>query len=113
MTVLYVRKDAEVPLSGKPVKLLVVRVAEEHHHFELAINDPHHRVNIIHRKPKDVELPPFISSKWYELRRVEQTHNGWNYPIVGQFKYPGDLAAYIDILIERYGLDQEKPHERV
>lgn len=109
----YERRDAETPLIGKPVRLIVVRCAERHQTIDLSINDPHGRVSIIHRKPKDVSKPPFIASKWYELRRVEQTSNGWTYPIVGRFMYPGDLTAYIDILINRYGLDQEKPHERV
>lgn len=111
--VTYVRKDSEVPLLGRTVRLLVVRVAEQYQDVELSLNDPRSRVSIIHRKPKDVIRPLFIATKWYELRRVEQTGNGWSYPVVGLFMYPGDLTAYADTLIERYGLDQEKPHERV
>jgi len=109
----YVRKDSDIPLTGRAVRLVVVRVAEQYQDVELSINDPRQRVSIIHRQPKDVDRPPFIATKWYELRRVEQTSNGWTYPIVGLFMYPGDLTAYVDTLIERYGLDQEKPHERV
>jgi len=111
--VTHVRKDYEVPLIGRVVRLIVVRVAEHYQDIDLTINDPRKRVSINHRKPKDVIHPPFIATKWYELRRVEQTSNGWTYPIVGLFMYPGDLTAYADTLIERYSLDQEKPHERV
>lgn len=113
MSVHLLRMDAETPLVGKPVRLQIVRVAEEYRDVEITVNDPMDRVSLIHRKPKEVEKPPFITNKWYELRRVEQTNNGWSYPIVGFFMHPGDLARYVDILIERYGLDQEKPHERV
>jgi hypothetical protein len=113
MTVHLLRMDAEVPLTGKPVRLQVVRVAEEYVNVDFTFNDPMDRVSVMHRKPKDAAKPPFIATKWYELRRVEQTNNGWTYPIVGFFVYPGELTRYVDTLIQRYGLDQEKPHERV
>lgn len=113
MSTHLLRMDTEVTLTGKPVRLVIVRVADEYREIDLSVSDPMGRVSIMHRKPHEVDKPPFIATKWYELRRVEQTSNGWCYPIVGFFMYPGDLTQYADLLIKRYGLDQEKPHERV
>lgn len=112
----FQKTDKETPIVGKVVGLRVTRVAPDHAYIELPINDPMKRVQIEHRQIKDdADVAPalFKRSKWYTVQRVEQTSNGWSYPIVGFFLYPGDLTSYVDELILKYSLDQEKPHERI
>ncbi|ANH51495.2 hypothetical protein FDJ23_gp032 [Erwinia phage vB_EamM_Desertfox] len=105
-----VRADTTIATKGKVVRLSVTGYGVMSMDGVM-VDDPKQRVNMRTAHPSQSSYPLPGEKKWYEVKRVEQTANGWCYPVVGLFKYPGDATNFIQSLIQKYKLDQEKPHE--
>lgn len=102
--------DDVTPTKGRVVRLSVTGYGAMGMEG-IVIDDPKRRVGMRPAHPSQSYHPFDGHVKWYEVKRVEQTPNGWYYPVVGWFAYTGDATNFINKLIKKYKLDQEKPHE--